>query len=152
MTSRCSPNTFRLVQCLRALQCIQVDEACLVKVTLSFVPWLLLFIEDCEWRTIFKTPCLLGVRSGLTAVSSAQSTAKELYLVTDTDLKKLGHLSRSNPHHKDWAPLTLYMQSQARRSRGVRVVCVSDVCDLLSQGSYTLCLFLFGSATSWRFA
>ena len=34
--------------------------------------------------------------------------------MTDTDLKKLGHLSRSNPHHKDWAPLTLYMQSQAR--------------------------------------
>ena len=53
---------------------------------------------------------------GLTAVSALQSTAKELYLVTDNDLKKLGHLSRSNPHHKDWAPLTLYMQSQVRRS------------------------------------
>lgn len=50
--------------------------------------------------------------------SSAQSTAKELYLVTDTNLKKLGHLTRSNPHHKDWAPLTLYMQSQARRIWG----------------------------------
>jgi hypothetical protein len=43
-----------------------------------------------------------------------QSTAKELYLVTDGDLKKLGCLTRANPQHKDWAPLKLYMQSQAR--------------------------------------
>ena len=58
--------------------------------------------------------------------------------MTDTDLKKLGHLSRSNPHHKDWAPLTLYMQSQARRSWGGRVVHVPVVCRLLSQDSNTL--------------
>ncbi|KAK9844150.1 hypothetical protein WJX81_006135 [Elliptochloris bilobata] len=40
------------------------------------------------------------------------STAKELYLITDNDLRKLGCLARINPQHKEWAPLKLYMQSQ----------------------------------------
>ncbi len=45
--------------------------------------------------------------------TAAQSTAKELYIVTDNDLKKLGYITRINPGNKEWAPLKLYMQSQA---------------------------------------
>ena len=42
-----------------------------------------------------------------------QSTAKELYLLTDGDLKKLGSIAKINPHKKEWNAMRLYMQSQA---------------------------------------
>ena len=41
-----------------------------------------------------------------------QSTAKQLYLLTDGDLKKLGSIQKENPHKKQWNPMRLYMQSQ----------------------------------------
>lgn len=41
-----------------------------------------------------------------------KSTAKELYLLTDGDLKKLGSIQKENPHKKQWNPMRLYMQSQ----------------------------------------
>lgn len=41
-----------------------------------------------------------------------QGTAKELYVVTDGDLKKLGSLSKSNPHKKDWSQMRLFLESQ----------------------------------------
>lgn len=45
--------------------------------------------------------------------TTLQSTAKELYLLTDKDLKKLGSIAKANPHKKDWNAMRLYMQSQA---------------------------------------
>ena len=43
-----------------------------------------------------------------------QGNAKELYLLTDADFKKLGSLEKANPKHKDWKPMRLYLDSQAR--------------------------------------
>ena len=33
-------------------------------------------------------------------------------MLTEGDLKKLGSISRANPHKKDWSAMRLYMQSQ----------------------------------------
>ena len=41
-----------------------------------------------------------------------QSSAKENYLLTDGDLKKLGSITRNNPRKKDWSAMRLYLQSQ----------------------------------------
>lgn len=41
-----------------------------------------------------------------------QSSAKENYMLTDGDLKKLGSITRSNPRKKDWSAMRLYLQSQ----------------------------------------
>ena len=41
-----------------------------------------------------------------------QGNAKELYLVTDADFKKLGSVAKANPKHKDWTPMRLYLESQ----------------------------------------
>ena len=35
--------------------------------------------------------------------------------VPGRDLRGLGTLSRTNPQHKSWAPMQLYMQSQVSR-------------------------------------
>ena len=32
--------------------------------------------------------------------------------MTDGDLKRLGSLSKANPHRRDWTPMRLYMESQ----------------------------------------
>ena len=47
-----------------------------------------------------------------------QGNAKELYLLTDSDFKKLGSLAKANPKHKDWVAMRLYLESQARTRRG----------------------------------
>ena len=44
--------------------------------------------------------------------SIIQSAAKEIYMLTEGDLKKLGSISRANPHKKDWSAMRLYLQSQ----------------------------------------
>lgn len=46
--------------------------------------------------------------------SYLQTTAKQQYLLTDTDLKQLGSLERKNPRQIDWNPMKLYMESQVR--------------------------------------
>lgn len=45
-----------------------------------------------------------------------KSTAKELYLLTDGDLKKLGSIAKINPHKKEWNAMRLYMQSQVEEA------------------------------------
>ena len=52
-------------------------------------------------------PCL-----GCTICIALQGTAKQTLLVTDSDLKKLGSITKPNPQHKDWAPMRLYLLSQ----------------------------------------
>ena len=41
-----------------------------------------------------------------------KATAKALYLLSDSDVNKLGTISKANPNHKSWAPMKLYLQSQ----------------------------------------
>jgi hypothetical protein len=41
-----------------------------------------------------------------------QSNAKTQYLLSDTDLRKLGCLERSNPQHKEWSTMKMYLVSQ----------------------------------------
>lgn len=45
-------------------------------------------------------------------LGNLQSSAKENYMLTDGDLKKLGSISRNNPRKKDWSAMRLYLQSQ----------------------------------------
>lgn len=54
---------------------------------------------------------------------SLQSTAKQRYHLTDVDLKPLGSLRKANPHRKDWQPMHLYLESQARPSRCLTCCC-----------------------------
>ncbi|KAK9828674.1 hypothetical protein WJX72_001467 [[Myrmecia] bisecta] len=42
----------------------------------------------------------------------SKSTARQSYLLTDTDLKKLGSIGKQNPHRKEWNAMRLYLQSQ----------------------------------------
>ena len=37
----------------------------------------------------------------------------EHYLLTDTDLKRLGSITKENPRKKGWSAMRLYLQSQA---------------------------------------
>ena len=39
---------------------------------------------------------------GLNLCACGQGKAKEKYMLTDGDLKKLGSLSKSNPQKKEW--------------------------------------------------
>lgn len=45
----------------------------------------------------------------------AQTVAKDKYLLTEGDLKKLGSISKENPRHREWQPMRLYLQSQVER-------------------------------------
>lgn len=42
----------------------------------------------------------------------AKGQAKEAFLLTDRDLLRLGTLTKTNPQHKSWKPMQLYLQSQ----------------------------------------
>ena len=42
----------------------------------------------------------------------SKSQAKEAFLLTDKDLSGLGTLTRTNPQHKAWKPMLLFLQSQ----------------------------------------
>ena len=44
----------------------------------------------------------------------SKKTAKELYLLTDGDLKGLGSLLRANPHGATLAPMRLFLESQVK--------------------------------------
>eukprot|EP00878_Enallax_costatus_P007711 GHUV01008072.1.p1 GENE.GHUV01008072.1~~GHUV01008072.1.p1 ORF type:complete len:178 (+),score=56.33 GHUV01008072.1:410-943(+) len=42
----------------------------------------------------------------------SKSTAKATYLLSEADLSSLGALQRSNPRHKEWTPMKMYLVSQ----------------------------------------
>mmetsp|Transcript_8164 Transcript_8164/g.17499 ORF Transcript_8164/g.17499 Transcript_8164/m.17499 type:complete len:175 (+) Transcript_8164:18-542(+) len=42
----------------------------------------------------------------------SKSNAKQLYMLTDKDLSKLGTVTKTNPQHKNWTAMKLYLQSQ----------------------------------------
>jgi DNA repair protein len=44
----------------------------------------------------------------------SKSTAKQQYLLTETDLKPLKSLERKNPRQKDWNAMKLYLESEVR--------------------------------------
>ncbi|GAX75983.1 hypothetical protein CEUSTIGMA_g3426.t1 [Chlamydomonas eustigma] len=52
----------------------------------------------------------------------SKGQAKQVFLLTENDLKRLGTLSKVNPQHKSWRPMQLYLQSQveeiAQRKHG----------------------------------
>ena len=64
-----------------------------------------------------------------------QSTAKQLYLLTDGDLKKLGSVQKENPHKKEWNPMRLYMQSQVLPSSPLSLLCNAQLAFLPSSAS-----------------
>ena len=49
-----------------------------------------------------------------------KTTAKEEYLVTDSDLQSLGFISRKNPRKDAWGPMHLYLRAQVEEIAIVR--------------------------------
>ena len=49
-----------------------------------------------------------------------QRTAKDLYLVTDRDLARLGFVERKNPHGAGWAPMRLFLEAQVAAAAATR--------------------------------
>ncbi|GFH23038.1 XPA_C domain-containing protein, partial [Haematococcus lacustris] len=43
-----------------------------------------------------------------------KGTAKELFLLSDGDLKRLGCITKANPQHKQWSGMKLYLKLQGR--------------------------------------
>lgn len=66
-----------------------------------------------EWYTAFGVTLCNACRRDEELI--AKGTAQQRFLLTDSDFKKLGFLTKSNPQHKDWTPMRLYMVSQVQR-------------------------------------
>lgn len=67
-----------------------------------------------EWYKAFGVVFCNGCKAQEELIP--KSTAKQLYLLTDGDLKKLGSVQKENPHKKEWNPMRLYMQSQVEEA------------------------------------
>ncbi|KAL3137745.1 hypothetical protein ABBQ38_005009 [Trebouxia sp. C0009 RCD-2024] len=67
-----------------------------------------------EWFKAFGVVLCNGCKAQEELIP--KSTAKQLYLLTDGDLKKLGSIQKENPHQKQWNPMRLYMQSQVENA------------------------------------
>eukprot|EP00884_Botryococcus_braunii_P021736 jgi/Botrbrau1/8246/Bobra.0001s0004.1 len=65
-----------------------------------------------EWLVAFSVYLCQECKRNENLIS--KGTAKELYVVTDGDLKKLGSLSKSNPHKRDWSQMRLFLESQVQ--------------------------------------
>eukprot|EP00891_Asterochloris_glomerata_P003060 jgi/Astpho2/3060/e_gw1.00051.213.1_t len=63
-----------------------------------------------QWQEAFGVVFCNGCKASEELIS--KGTAKQTLLVTDSDLKKLGSITKPNPQHKDWAPMRLYLLSQ----------------------------------------
>jgi len=64
------------------------------------------------WVAAFNSCCSRCCPANEQLIS--KKTAKELYLLTDGDLKGLGSLLRANPHGATLAPMRLFLESQVR--------------------------------------
>lgn len=67
-----------------------------------------------EWYKAFGVVFCNGCKAQEELIT--KSTAKQLYLLTDGDLKKVGSIQKDNPHKKEWNPMRLYMQSQVEEA------------------------------------
>eukprot|EP00879_Flechtneria_rotunda_P024529 GHRR01026005.1.p1 GENE.GHRR01026005.1~~GHRR01026005.1.p1 ORF type:complete len:168 (+),score=43.02 GHRR01026005.1:253-756(+) len=63
-----------------------------------------------EWEQAFGVTICNACRRHERLIS--KSIAKTTYLLTDSDLHKLGYLEKQNPQHKDWASMKMYLVSQ----------------------------------------
>lgn len=50
----------------------------------------------------------------LTNTSTLDATHQALFLLSDNDLRPLGSLEKTNPQHKAWTAMRMYMKSQVR--------------------------------------
>jgi len=65
-----------------------------------------------------------------------QGAAKSTYLVTDNDLKRLGHMKKANPHKPQWSDMVLYLTSQV----GVHSVWNSTITASSSLNIHAYCI------------
>jgi len=63
-----------------------------------------------EWYTAFGVMLCAQCKRETPLISKA--TAKTLYLLSDADLQQLGFLTRSNPQHKNWSAMKMYLTEQ----------------------------------------
>eukprot|EP00955_Chlamydomonas_euryale_P045303 353118-Chlamydomonas_euryale.AAC.3 len=71
-------------------------------------------ISSVWWSTFGARLCDGCARS---APLISKGSAKAAYLLTDRDLRGLGAMPKTNPQHKAWKPMLLYLQSQVRARR-----------------------------------
>lgn len=62
------------------------------------------------WHEAFGLVLCSACRSKERLISKA--TAKAAYLLTETDLKRLGSISQPNPHNSRWKPMKLFLERQ----------------------------------------
>lgn len=67
-----------------------------------------------EWFDVFNVVLCPSCKKEEELIT--KSSAKENYMLTDGDLKKLGSISRNNPRKKDWSAMRLYLQSQCEKA------------------------------------
>jgi hypothetical protein len=60
------------------------------------------------WAQTFGVLLCEGCRRSYKLIS--KSAALSAYLLTDKDLRKLGHISKANPQHPSWTAMQLYLQ------------------------------------------
>ena len=66
------------------------------------------------WHEAFCVVLCSTCRSAERLIS--KSTAKSAYLLTDTDLSKLGSISKPNPQNSRWKPMKLYLERQCEEA------------------------------------
>lgn len=67
---------------------------------------------NAEWYNAFGVTLCKSCKHAEELI--AKGNAQQRYLLTDADFKKLGSLTKSNPQHKDWTPMRLYLVSQVQ--------------------------------------
>ncbi|BDA43285.1 probable DNA repair protein rad14 [Coccomyxa sp. Obi] len=67
-----------------------------------------------EYYNAFKVLVCNSCKTQYDLIS--KGNAKSLYLLTDTDLKRLGSITKSNPQKKNWSPMRLYLLSQVEEA------------------------------------
>ena len=66
------------------------------------------------WHEAFGVVLCSTCRSAERLIS--KSTAKSAYLLTETDLSKLGSISKPNPQNSRWKPMKLYLERQCEEA------------------------------------
>eukprot|EP00798_Chlamydomonas_sp_ICE-L_P017109 gene17109-23411_t len=74
------------------------------------------FSYNSSWYEAFGVMLCESCRKSEKLIS--KSMAKQLFLVTDKDIGKLGTISKGNPNNANWAEMKLYLRSQVEEIAG----------------------------------
>jgi len=86
-----------------------------------------------EFHQTFGVMVCLGCKRDDKFRLISKAVAKEQYLLTDNDLKKLGFVTKSNPQHKQWSEMKLYLQLQVAEAATLKHGDISNIAGLKQQ-------------------